>query len=32
MGKYSEKTEAMHAKLNKRAKVATSTYSAAVDF
>ena len=31
-GLLSEKTEALHAKLNERAEAATSSYSAAVDF
>ena len=29
---FSEKTEAMHAELNKRAEAATSSYSSVVDF
>ena len=29
---FSEKTEAVHSELNERAKAATSSYSAAVDF
>ena len=31
-GLLSEKTEALHAKLNERAEAATSSFSAAVDF
>ena len=32
MGLFSKKTEALHAKLNKRAEAATSSYFLAVDF